>query len=52
MSASAARRNWCWRSLSPPAEAIVDLRPEVDDLVCLDVPEPFGAIGCFNRDFG
>lgn len=34
-----------------PAEAIAELRPEVDALVCLDVPEPFGAIGCFYRDF-
>jgi predicted phosphoribosyltransferase len=35
-----------------PADAIADLRPEVDDLVCLDIPEPFVAIGQFYRDFG
>lgn len=35
-----------------PADAIADLRPEVDDLVCLDMPQPFDAIGHFYRDFG
>lgn len=34
------------------AEAVAELRGEVDDLVCLDVPEPFVAIGHFYRDFG
>lgn len=34
-----------------PAEAIDELRPEVDDLVCLKTPEPFIAIGIHYRDF-
>jgi putative phosphoribosyl transferase len=34
-----------------PAETIGNLRPLVDDLVCLDTPELFGAIGYFYRDF-
>lgn len=34
-----------------PVDALAELRPEVDDLVCLDTPEPFDAIGCFYRDF-
>jgi predicted phosphoribosyltransferase len=34
-----------------PADALAELRPEVDDLVCLDTPEPFDAIGYFYRDF-
>lgn len=33
------------------AAAVAELQDEVDDLVCLDVPEPFVAIGQFYRDF-
>jgi predicted phosphoribosyltransferase len=34
------------------AEATVEeLRPEVDDLVCLATPEPFVAVGLWYRDF-
>ncbi|ADH88507.1 phosphoribosyltransferase [Ancylobacter novellus DSM 506] len=33
------------------ADSLSELRPEVDDIVCLDTPEPFRAIGCFYRDF-
>lgn len=35
-----------------PAEIVAELRREVDDLVCLDIPVPFDAIGHFYRDFG
>jgi putative phosphoribosyl transferase len=34
-----------------PADAIAALRPEVDDVVCLSMPEPFVAIGLYYRDF-
>ncbi|MCS0503460.1 phosphoribosyltransferase [Ancylobacter mangrovi] len=34
-----------------PAEAVADLEGEVDELVCLETPEPFGAIGYFYSDF-
>lgn len=34
------------------AEAVTELRRDVDDLVCLDIPETFVAIGQFYRDFG
>jgi predicted phosphoribosyltransferase len=34
-----------------PPETIGHLRKEVDALVCLETPEPFGAIGYFYRDF-
>ncbi|QEL27179.1 phosphoribosyltransferase (plasmid) [Bosea sp. F3-2] len=34
------------------AEAVAELRGEVDDLVYLDAPKPFVAIGHFYRDFG
>lgn len=34
------------------AEAVAEVRGEVDDLVCLDVPEIFHAIGAFYQDFG
>jgi len=34
-----------------PPEAVAQLRPEVDDLVCLAQPEIFGAIGYFYSDF-
>ncbi|WP_267212163.1 phosphoribosyltransferase [Chelatococcus asaccharovorans] len=34
-----------------PADTLSELAPEVDALVCLVTPEPFGAIGYFYRDF-
>lgn len=34
-----------------PADAVRELEPEVDALVCLEMPEPFGAIGYFYDDF-
>jgi predicted phosphoribosyltransferase len=34
-----------------PPDTVGNLRPLVDDLVCLEMPQPFGAIGCFYRDF-
>lgn len=34
-----------------PPEALEELRPLVDDLVCLEAPVLFGAIGYFYRDF-
>jgi len=34
-----------------PRAAIAELRPEVDDIVCLATPEPFGAVGYFYSNF-
>lgn len=34
-----------------PPDTIKQLRQEVDDLICLETPELFGAIGYFYRDF-
>ncbi len=34
-----------------PTETLAALRPEADDIVCLEDHEPFGAIGMFYRDF-
>jgi putative phosphoribosyl transferase len=34
-----------------PKDTIEDLRREVDDIVCLDTPHPFYAIGLFYEDF-
>lgn len=34
-----------------PPDTIEALRPLVDEAVCLETPEPFGAIGYFYRDF-
>jgi putative phosphoribosyl transferase len=34
-----------------PRETIERLRREVDEIVCLDTPDPFFAIGQFYRDF-
>lgn len=34
-----------------PAETIATLRSEVDDLICLDIREDFGALGFFYADF-
>lgn len=35
-----------------PAEVVTALRPLVDDLVCLETPDPFIAVGAHYRDFG
>jgi putative phosphoribosyl transferase len=34
-----------------PPDTIMQLRTEVDALICLETPEPFGAIGYFYQDF-
>jgi predicted phosphoribosyltransferase len=34
-----------------PPETIESLRPEVDEVVCLEMPEHFGALGYFYSDF-
>jgi predicted phosphoribosyltransferase len=34
-----------------PSDTITQLRREVDALICLEMPESFGAIGYFYRDF-
>ncbi len=34
-----------------PPEAVRSLRGEVDDLVCLDIPDRFAAVGAFYEDF-
>lgn len=34
-----------------PPETIAELRREVDEIVCLETPTPFGAIGFFYIDF-
>jgi len=34
-----------------PLNAVNDLRKEADDVVCLETPEPFFAIGLYYRDF-
>ncbi|SDV47296.1 phosphoribosyltransferase [Chitinasiproducens palmae] len=34
-----------------PRETLALLRPEVDDLVCLQVPDDFGAVGAHYRQF-
>lgn len=34
-----------------PPETVELLRPEVDEIVCLATPSPFGAIGTFYADF-
>ena len=34
-----------------PRETVAQLRGEVDDLICLETPDPFLAIGYFYRDF-
>jgi len=34
-----------------PLNAVEDLRKEADDIVCLETPEPFFAIGLYYRDF-
>jgi putative phosphoribosyl transferase len=35
-----------------PVETLDALRAEVDEIVCLETPSPFGSIGCFYHDFG
>jgi predicted phosphoribosyltransferase len=34
-----------------PAEACAELRPLVDEVVCVMTPEPFGGVGLWYRDF-
>ena len=34
-----------------PRDAVQDLREEADDVVCLETPEPFFAIGLYYQDF-
>jgi predicted phosphoribosyltransferase len=34
-----------------PADTCEELRGEVDDLVCLEMPEPFVAVGMWYEDF-
>jgi len=34
-----------------PAESLVELKPECDDIICLATPEPFYAVGPHYRDF-
>jgi len=34
-----------------PRSAIAELKAHVDELVCLQQPKPFGAIGYFYQDF-
>ncbi len=34
-----------------PPETLAKLRPEVDDIVCLEAPDPFFAISLYYRDF-
>ncbi len=34
-----------------PSDTVAELRTEVDEIVCLDTPYPFGAIGAFYHDF-
>jgi putative phosphoribosyl transferase len=34
-----------------PADTVAALRGEVDDVVCLEMPDPFYAIGLYYRDF-
>src|SRR6185312_5199638 len=34
-----------------PPDILASLRPEVDEIACLEAPEDFGAVGYFYRDF-
>jgi putative phosphoribosyl transferase len=34
-----------------PADTLEALRPEVDEIICLDTPDPFFSVGQFYRDF-
>jgi len=34
-----------------PADTVATLRPLVDDLICLETPEPFLAVGAHYRHF-
>ena len=34
-----------------PPDTIMDLGAEADRVICLEIPEPFGSIGSFYRDF-
>lgn len=35
-----------------PERSVRELRPEVDDVVCVDMPEPFYGVGEWYMDFG
>lgn len=35
-----------------PPDTYKELRPEVDDFICLSMPEPFFAVGSWYKDFG
>jgi putative phosphoribosyl transferase len=35
-----------------PNDTLAEIRPEVDDLVCLEAHDFFGAIGAYYGDFG
>ena len=35
-----------------PNDTLAELMPEVDDLVCLESHDYFGAIGAYYQDFG
>ncbi|WP_448205673.1 hypothetical protein [Azospirillum sp. sgz302134] len=34
-----------------PLDTLSELQAEADEVVCLQVPSPFGAIGAFYEDF-
>jgi putative phosphoribosyl transferase len=34
-----------------PADTLEALHPEVDEIICLDTPDPFFSVGQFYRDF-
>lgn len=34
-----------------PADSLAELAADADEVVCLDTPEPFGAVGAFYQDF-
>ncbi|OMQ14607.1 hypothetical protein A7K94_0215440, partial [Modestobacter sp. VKM Ac-2676] len=42
----------CWPSRSAGRGAAARLRTEVDELVCLETPDPFRAVGDAYRCFG
>lgn len=35
-----------------PADSIAELKPMVDDLICLEIPDMFYAVGAHYREFG
>jgi putative phosphoribosyl transferase len=51
---AARRRNPAWLVLAAPVAApdtIAKLRPEADEVVCVDMPAGLGAIGFYYTDF-